>query len=201
MAHTRIAQTLALLCFGAYTATAAPIVSCTGDCDQLHISYGVNGNTAFLSAGAEVEPPDGFINFTVTLSLYTDGPLRYGLADVHMGAGAFGGIAGGGVSAENFQVTCPTFYSELGCQRNGLLPIELGRSFNFVVQGSALAGLHSSSSIGGYASFSIFEDFAEQHPVNVYETPEPPSLFLTLLGASLLGVFARGAGRRRVACT
>ncbi len=163
------------------------------------VTYSVAGNdfNSTLSASANATPPGLFVgstsataNASLSVELYTAGPLRTGVLEIVKG-GNFAGVTGGnGIGSTQYSLS-PTGLAA-GCAgaicfNDPLLqPITLGTTFqfnedmNFTENGSDLSG--PASGFGSTQLTFLFFEADGVTPVQVSEAPEPAAYGLVAIG-------------------
>jgi hypothetical protein len=164
---------------GAVTAQIRGGVSCIGGIPQCGDQY----------ATAAID---------LTMDLYTDGPIRDGVALLQLTLSGGGDAAGaehvsGGIGQYSIGL-CP---KELSCYLFGYFPFELGVPFAIDLSGSANANpqFFGEAGFSAFASLQLYElptqagDRAGA-PVQINLVPEPGSAGLAFIGLSALIFFA-----------
>lgn len=145
------------------------------------------------------QPATGAID--LTMNLYTQGPIRAGIALVQLSISKGGAPEGNGqVSGAIGPYVLTDCAEEITCNISGFLPVELG--VPFTIQLSGLANAPPPRGGAGFvasASLSLFElpiqaGDRSGAPVQIFVIPEPGSAALAFTGLAGLMLFA---GRRR----
>ena len=178
------------------------------------VSFGPAGfSTEIRFAGiaqASITPPSQTIDFTFVFSylgsIYTDGPIRPGVA-VLQASGIGGGnafVSSANLEVGGFKALCPGI--ELNCSFAANIPITLGMPFQLSLRyfANGVAGGFASRQGGGSLDFHAVFQLYELNPngslgatVSMRELPDPSTLLLGVLPLLALWGFRPTALVRR----